>query len=164
VLFAQGRYGSPVLTLPLATAKGAQQVIAGVPARLRDLVAWPNRADAWLWITEDGALMGRVGDHVPQALTQELIGDRMLAADLDRDGALELVTSAPVSPGEPDHLVLRRVDADMTSSTVVFRSPLSGGAVVAAALGRVEVDPKIDVVVVEEAGAEMLLWRLEHAP
>jgi hypothetical protein len=164
VLFAQGRYGSPVLTLPLSTAKGAAQRIAGLPGRLRDLVAWPGRADTWLWVAEDGALMGRIGDRPPQPLAQELVGDRLLAADLDRDGALELVTSAAVSPGEPDHLVLRRVDAEVTSSAVLFRSPLSGGAVVAAALGRVEVDHQVDVVIVEEVGTEALLWRLEHRP
>lgn len=164
LLLASGRYGSPVLSLPLATPGGARVAPVGLPPRVRDVVKWPGRADAWVWVDEDGVLAAKAGDDPPTTLTPERVGDRIVVADLDGDVDPEIVTTAAAYPGEPDHVVLLRASASLQSVAVLFRSPLSGGAIAAAAAGQLDGDGRPDLVVVEETGQEALVWRLEHAP
>ena len=164
LLLASGRYGSPVLSLPLATIAGARVATNGLPPRVRDVVRWPGRTDAWVWVDEDGGLGAKVGDQPAAILSPERVGDRVVVADLDGDGEPEIAATAAAYPGEPDHVVLLRATPSLQSVAVLFRSPLSGGAIAAAAVGQLDTDGRADLVVVEETGSEALVWRLEHAP
>ena len=157
------RAGSPSITLPLVTLQGAV-VRASLPSRVRDVVAVPGKTAAWIIVDDQGQLLSQRGTEPPTALAAERVGDRLALADLDGDGDPELVTTSASAPGEPDHLVLRRVDDDLSTSTVVFRSPLSGGSIVATAVGRVDFGARLDVVLVEEVGKEALAWRLRYSP
>lgn len=162
-LSARWRLGSPVLGLPLVTIEDAQ-VKSGLPALVRDVAAVPGRARTWVAVDEHGQLVSQSGDGAAQPLSAERVGDRIVVADLNGDGEPELVTSAASAPGEPDHLVLRRLARDVSSSSVVFRSQLSGGSIVAAGSGRLEPGGRPEVVLIEEVGDEALAWRLRYAP
>ncbi len=158
------RFGSPVLSLPLVSPGGIDSVVPGLPLRLRDLVRYPT-GDAWIFVAEDGSLLARDEDGALQPLAPDRAGDRILLVDVDGDGDPELVTSSASSPGEPDQLVLRRPGPGLSSSTVLLKSPLSGGSIVGIAAGHVDYDARLDVLVVEElASGEAQVWRLEHAP
>lgn len=158
------RFGSPVLSLPLVSPGGIDVVVPGLPLRLRDLVRYPT-GDAWIFVAEDGSLLARDDDNALQPLAPERAGDRILLVDIDGDGEPELVTSSASSPGEPDQLVLRRPGPGLQSSTVLLKSPLSGGSIVGIAAGHVDYDARLDVLVIEEvASGEAQVWRLEHAP
>lgn len=157
------RFGSPVLSLPLVSPGGIDVVVPGLPLRLRDLVRWPA-SDAWIFVAEDGSLLARDDDAALQPLAPERTGDRILLTDVDGDGDPELVTTAASSPGEPDQLVLRRMGPGLQSSTVLLKSPLSGGLIVGVAAGHTDYDARIDVLIIEElASGEANVWRLEHA-
>ncbi|MBI1949587.1 MAG: hypothetical protein HYS27_28125 [Deltaproteobacteria bacterium] len=162
-LAARWRLGSPVLALPLVTIEDAQ-VRTGLPALVRDVVAVPGRARTWLAVDESGQLVAQSGDAASAPLAAERVGDRLVVADLNADGEPELVTSASSAPGEPDHLVLRRLARDLSSSSVLFRSQLSGGSIVAAGSGRLEPGGRPEVVLIEEIGDEALAWRLRYTP
>ncbi len=164
-LALRGRFGSPVLSLPLRTVDGADVLVPGLPSRVRDLAVVPG-SDVWVFVAEDGTLAGHDGDGELQPLAPERVGDRVVALDLDGDGEPELLTTAAVSPGEPDQLVLRRPVPDGSSSTVLLKSPLGGGSIVGIAVGHVDYDARTDVVIVEESldGAAQTLWRLRHIP
>jgi len=157
------RFGSPVLSLPLVSPGGIDIVVPGLPLRVRDLVRWPG-SDGWIFVAEDGSLLARDEDAALQSLAPERIGDRILLVDVDADGEPELVTSAASSPGEPDQLVLRRVGPGLETSTVLLKSPLSGGSIVGIAAGHIDYDARLDVLIIEElASGEAQVWRLEHA-
>jgi hypothetical protein len=158
------RLGSPVLALPLMTPGGIDVVIPGLPSRVRDLARLPGTA-GWVYVSEDGTLVGRDDAGVSGALSPERVGDRLLVVDLDADGEVEVVTTTSASPGEADQLVVRRLTPAHDGSTVVLRSPLSGGSVAAFAAGHSDLDRRIDVLVVEETqDGTATLWRLEHGP
>jgi hypothetical protein len=158
------RFGSPVLSLPLVSPGGIDVVVNGLPARLRDLVRYPV-GDAWIFVAEDGSLLAKSENGALMPLAPERTGDRILLVDIDGDNDPELVTSSASSPGEPDQLVLRRIGAGLASSTVLLKSPLSGGSIVGVAAGHVDFDARKDVLVVEElTSGETQVWRLEHAP
>jgi hypothetical protein len=164
-LALRGRFGSPLLSLPLRTAGGDDVIVAGLPTRMRDLLVVPG-ADAWVFVAEDGTLAARDADGELQPLSPERVGDRIAAVDLDNDGETEVLTTAAASPGEPDQVVLRRPAPDGSSSTVLLKSPLGGGSIVGIAVGHVDYDARVDVVVVEESldGVAHTLWRLGHVP
>jgi hypothetical protein len=155
------RPGSPLITLPLSTMNGVAVRGPSLPGRVRDVAAVGN---SLLFVDEDGQLLSQRAGEPPTSLAGEHVGDRLTIGDLDGDGDPELVTTSPAPPGEPDHLVLRRLDHDVSSSTVVFRSPLSGGSIVAATVGRLDFGPRVEVVLLEEVGKESLAWRLRYAP
>lgn len=156
------RLGSPVLSFPLVTPGGVDVVVPGLPARVRDLARVPG-TDGWVFVSDDGALMGRDGGGGP--LAPERVGDRVLVVDLDSDGDIEVLTTTSASPGEPDQLVVRRLDSTKDGSRVVLRSSLGGGSVAAFSAGRLDDDRRIDVVVVEESvEGDVSVWRLEHSP
>lgn len=158
------RFGSPVLSLPLVSPGGIDVVVNGLPARLRDLARLPG-SDAWIFVSDDGTLALRDDTGVVESLSPERVGDRVLVVDIDGDGDQEIVTSSASSPGEPDQLVLRRLTPGLDATTVVLKSPLSGGSIAGVASGYVDFDSRIDVIVVEEGSAgEAAVWRLEHAP
>lgn len=157
------RFGTPVLTLPLVSPGGIDLIVQGLPMRMRDLARLPGR-DAWVFITDDGGLMSRDEEGNQETLSPERIGDRFLLVDLDGDGEDELLTSSAASPGEADQLVVRRLDAGLTSSTVLLKSPLGGGSIVSISQGFADYDQRLDVVVLEEIGTDTMVWRLEHAP
>jgi hypothetical protein len=155
------RYGSPVVALPLLTSGGAPVKTPALPGRVRDLA---SVADGWIYVDEQGQLLSQRSGEPPTALASERIGDRIALADLDGDGDQELVTTSASAPGEPDHLVLRRLARDLSTSTVAFRSPLSGGSIVATAVGKLDYGNRLDIILIEEVGKEALAWRLRFAP
>ena len=158
------RFGSPVLSLPLMSAAGIDVVVTGLPSRVRDL-ARLQAADAWVFIADDGTLGLRDDAGTIEAVAPERVGDRLLVIDIDSDGEQEIVTSSSASPGEPDQLVVRRLTPGLDASTVLLKSPLSGGSIAGFAFGHVDFDARLDVVVVEELqNGDATLWRLEHAP
>ncbi|MDP2344171.1 MAG: hypothetical protein Q8O67_24650 [Deltaproteobacteria bacterium] len=158
------RFGSPVLSLPLISAGGVDVVVPGLPPRVRDLARFPI-GDAWIFVAEDGSLMARNDYGAVEPLAPERCGDRILLVDIDADAEPELLTTSASAPGEPDQLVLRRLGPGLSSSTVLLKSPLSGGSIVGVAYGHVDFDIRLDVLVIEElASGEAQVWRLEHAP
>lgn len=158
------RLGSPVLALPLVTPGGIDVVVPGVPSRVRDLARLPG-SEGWVFVSEDGTLVGRDDAGVTGALAPERVGDRLLVVDLDADGEMEVLTTTSASPGEADQLVVRRLTPAHDGTTVVLKSPLSGGSVAAFAAGHIDLDRRLDVVVVEEAqDGATTVWRLEHSP
>jgi len=161
------RTSSPVVKLPLMTVQGNIGVHAPMlPSSVRDLVAvpTPNGTPAFIVVDPDGQLLSQKGNEPPTVIASEHVGDRLVFADLDGDGDPELVTTSAAPPGEPDNVVVRRVDSDLAGSTLLYRSALSGGSVVAAAAGRIDGGTRIDVVVIEENGKDALAWRLRYAP
>lgn len=162
-LSARWRLGSPVAALPLVTLDDAQ-VKTGLPALVRDVATVPGRSDTWIAVDEQGQLLSQRGTASAVQLSTERVGDRVVLADLNGDGEPELVTTAASAPGEADHLVLRRLHKDLSSSSVVFRSQLSGGSIVAAASGRLEPGGRVEVVLIEEVGTEAVAWRLRYSP
>jgi hypothetical protein len=163
-LCAAFRPGSPVLGLPLVTMQRRMWRAAPMPSRVRDLVQLSNVKDGALLVDEAGTLMMQVGAGEPLAIAPERVGDRVVAADLDADGAMDVLTTSASSPGDADHVVLRRLHAEQLATSVLFRTPLSGGSIVALAIGQLDYDGRADAVLVEEAGGETVLWRLRHAP
>lgn len=158
------RLGSPVLALPLLTPGGVDLPVSGLPTRVRDLARLPG-GDGWVFVTEDGTLAGRAEAGATGALSPERIGDRLLVVDLDGDGEVELITTTSASPGEPDQLVVRRLTPGRESTTVLLKSPLSGGSIAGFATGHSDLDRRIDVVIVEEGqDGAATVWRLEHRP
>jgi hypothetical protein len=157
------RPGSPLLSPPLRAADGSTVSVPGLPGRLRDLV-WLLGTDRWVFVAEDGTLAIRDDDGELQPLCPERVGDRVVAVDVDGDGEVELLTTAAASPGEADQLVLRRPTPDGTASTVLLKSPLGGGSIVAVVGGHTDYDARVDVMVVEEAldGSTLTLWRLRQ--
>jgi hypothetical protein len=163
-LVASWRLGFPVVSLPLLSLNGAVVRTPGLPNRVRDLVSLPG---AWIYVDDQGQLLGQRGASPPVALAGERVGDRVVLADLDGDGEADLVTTSASPPGDADHLVLRRVAGDLSTSTVIFRSPLSGGSIAAVAAGRLDVGAgggRVDVVLIEELGREALAWHVRYAP
>lgn len=166
LLLVSGQPGSPVLSPPASTTEGVALDVEGLPQLVRDLLRWPARSDRWLFVDAEGRLGGRFASKRQVFLPiAERAGDRVVLSDLNADGAPELVTSAPVPPGEPDLVTLYELDATFSAASVVFRTPLGGGSVAAMAEGDLDFDTVPDLVLVEEAGAtEAVLWRLEYAP
>lgn len=162
-LSGRWRLGSPVVALPLVTIDD-NQVKTSLPALVRDAASVPGRARSWIAVDELGQLVSASGDGASAVMSTERVGDRIVLADLNGDGEQELVTTSASAPGEPDHLVLRRLARDLSSSSVVFRSQLSGGSIVAAASGRLEPGGRVEVVLIEEIGSEALAWRLRYTP
>ncbi len=164
------RHGAPLVTLPLVSLGGGAVRAPGLPSRVRDVV---QMTGAWIYVDDQGQLIAqrleRNGNatEAPTSIAGERVGDRLLLADLDGDGEGDLLTTSASLPGEPDHLVLRRLASDLSTSTVVFRSPLSGGSIAAVAAGRLDLSVgtgRVDVVLIEEIGREALAWRLRYAP
>lgn len=177
------RHGAPLVTLPLVSLGGGAVRTVGLPSRVRDVVQLPGAGGAWIFVDDQGQLIAqksatsssssssaaaaRSSADGPTSLAGERVGDRLVLADLDGDGESDLLTTSASLPGEADHLVLRRLASDLSTSTVVFRSPLSGGSIAAAAAGRLDLSVgtgRFDVVLIEELGREALAWRLRYAP
>lgn len=158
------RLGSPVLALPLVTPGGIDVLVPGLPSRVRDLARLPG-TEGWVLVSEDGTLLGRDDAGVTGALAPERVGDRLLVVDLDADGEVEVLTTTSASPGEADQIVVRRLTPSHDGTTVVLKSPLSGGSVAAFAAGHMDLDRRLDVIIVEEAqDGAATVWRLEHSP
>lgn len=164
------RHSAPLVTLPLVSLGGGAVRTPGLPSRVRDVV---QMTGAWIYVDDQGQLIAQRTDRngnaadSPTSIAGERVGDRLLLADLDGDGEGDLLTTSASLPGEPDHLVLRRLASDLSTSTVVFRSPLSGGSIAAVAAGRLDLSVgtgRVDVVLIEEIGREALAWRLRYAP
>jgi hypothetical protein len=166
-LVATGAVGTPLLTFPLREADGTTVGVDGMPQfRFRDFARVAGKKDTWLWIDADGFIGARAPGKAPVRLAPgEPVGDRFAVTDLDGDGELEIVTSAATSPREADLLSILRVDRALTTTEVIFRSPLSGGEIVALAIGDLDLDARPDIILVEESGdSEAMVWRVEHAP
>jgi len=132
---------------------------AGLPDRVRDAVLLPG--GAWLWIDGDGRLGTPTDPEV--SLPAGRFGDRFVLADLDGDGALDLVSTTAAPGGEPDAVTIHRLDPSLHGHSVLFSAPLDG-SVVAACAGDLDFDGQVDLLLVEEGrGAEAVLWRVERS-
>ncbi len=166
LVLARGWYGSPTLSGPFIEPTTGQRVgPSELPPFVRDLVRWPGRP-LWLWIDEAGRVGATGADGKPQRLKNvDRAGDRLALADLDGDGVAELITSAASAPGDADQLTLYRLEPELEGTSVAYRTPLSGGEIVGIALGDLDFDDRLDLIIVEESGGEdATLWRLEYAP
>lgn len=165
MVFVRGWYGSPTLAQPVTSLDKRSIDPAGFPPFVRDVQRWPGRP-IWAWVDEAGRVGAFQEGQRPRILTGiERSGDRIVLADLDGDGEGELTTSAARSPGEGDQLTLYRIDEKLSRQTVAYRSRLSGGDIVAMAVGDLDLDERPDLLVVEEpGGGEAVVWRLEYAP
>ena len=135
-----------------------------LPELLRDAVRLPGLGPAWVWVGADGRLGGVKEDGGAVSLPEGRVGDRLLLADLDGDGLLELVTTDASDPMSPDHITVHRLGGRLDSHSVLFRSALDGGGAVALAAGDLDFDGRADLVVVEEGrGSEAVLWRVERS-
>jgi hypothetical protein len=133
-----------------------------LPIKVRDVATIAN--GGFIVVDSEGQLLGERGGDPPTLLANERVGDRIVLADLDGDGETELVTTSAAPPGEPDRLVVRRVDGDLSTSTELYRSALGGGSIAALAAGRVDV-AHLDVIVIEDTGGkEDVVWRMRYSP
>jgi hypothetical protein len=161
-LCGSSHIGSPVITLPLVTLTREIVRSPGLPIKVRDVATLAN--GGFIVVDSEGQLLGERGGDPPTLLANERVGDRILLADLDGDGEPELVTTSAAPPGEPDRLVVRRIDGELSTSNELYRSALSGGSIVAIASGRVDLG-RVDVVVIEDTGGkEDTVWRMRYAP
>lgn len=150
--------------IPVAWATGAPVLAQGIVGR--GLIRWRGRelaAIAWsptrnrdapriVGVTQDGAPV--VDDRVGQALTS---GTGIAAADLDGDGAFELVRTRPLAPGASgaDRLVVTPMD---DSTTVRMEStPITG---LFGAVGGVVVGPWWRVLAVRHVEGRSMLYAL----
>lgn len=161
-LAAGWRASAPSVSTPLVTVAGSAVRAAGLPSRVRDIALSP--AGAWIFIDEQGQLHGLRAGAPAVHVASERVGDRLLVLDLEGDGELEVITTAALAPGEGDHVVVRRLSRDLSLAGVAFRSPLSGGSIVALAAGQMEASGGVEIVLIEEAGREALAWRLRFSP
>ncbi len=146
--------------LRLAPVDGAlAPVLAGAPARLRDLQIWPGE-DAAVWVGHDGRLGGvRPGGGLLEPPAAR-VGDRIVLGDLDADGRVDLAVTEALGPGEPDRLSLFRLDE--RGSPLLFQATFEG-SLAALALGDLDFDGQPDLLLVEETGSDRaVLWRLER--
>ncbi|MFZ9887688.1 MAG: FG-GAP repeat domain-containing protein [Myxococcota bacterium] len=163
-LMLSGRIGTPLL---FAVGPALDVSLRGVwrgPAALRDVQVLPAPA-SWLWNDESGQLWLQWNNGAASVLTGlERVGDRVTLADFDRDGRPELVSSAATGPDESDEIAIHDLDLPRASTSLRFRAPLSGGSIVAVAVGEIDLDGAPDLVVVEELPDGAVLWRVELAP
>jgi hypothetical protein len=158
------RLGSPSLALPVVTPGGIDILLNGLPGRLRDLAQLPQE-ETFVFVTDEGSLAVRDDGGVASIVAPERVGDRLLVVDVDADGDAEIITTTASSPGEPDQLVLRRLMPGADATTVLLKSPLSGGSIVGLAAGFSDYDARTDIIALEESvGGEVMVWRLEHSP
>lgn len=127
------------------------------PEAVRDLRLLPDEGGA-IWVDAAGRLGGAFPAGAPRALPTGLVGDRVVVADLDRDGRLDLAATDPSGPGDPDRLSVFRLDAQTAS--LLFRASFDG-PIVALAEGDLDFDGRPDLLVVED-GERATLWRLER--
>lgn len=131
----------------------------GLPERVRDAVLLPT--GDWLWIDESGRL--GAASTPTLSLPAGRFGDRFVLADLDGDGALDLVTTTAAPPGEPDGITIHRLDPALAGHSVLFSGALDG-SVVAICAGDLDFDGATDLLLVEEGrDADAVLWRVERS-
>jgi hypothetical protein len=153
-LLLQMRDGSPVLMGPLTTDRGSVVNVEGMPPAVRDVV---RIGEQWFVVDAAGTLLrGRTGAALKPLVAQP-VGDRVVAVDVDGDGAAEVITTEATAQDEADAVTVWRTRDE--GSTVLLRSQLSGGSIVAMTSG---VDGTRNVVVLaEQVDDRIILWRLE---
>jgi hypothetical protein len=132
---------------------------SALPPRVRDAVLLP--IGAWLWVDRDGRLGAAYTPDV--SLPAGRFGDRFVLADLDRDGALDLITTTAAPAGEPDEVTIHRLDPLLQGHSVLFSAQLEG-SIVALAVGDLDFDGQPDLLLVEEGrDLDAVLWRVERS-
>jgi len=114
--------------------------------------------DAEAIVTPRGRLVLSLGER-RGALPD--VGAALAIADLDADGTLEILTSAPSAVGEGDQLTLRSWRRALGT---VYRSPPLGGSVLVAASADLDGDGAEELLAIEEpadANAMATLWVIE---
>lgn len=159
-----GRIGTPLLFLAGPNTDPALRGVWRGPASVRDVQVLPGQT-SWLWNDESGRPgLQRANGEVSLLAGLERVGDRLTLADFDRDGRPELVSSAATGPEESDEIAIHDLDPSRASTSLRFRAPLSGGSIVAVAVGEIDLDGAPDLIVVEELAEGAVLWRVELAP
>ncbi len=135
----------------------------GLPERVRDIARLPGLTPAWLWVSPEGRLAGLGPGGAAASLPEGRFGDRLVVADLDGDGLVDLVTTDASGPTEPDRVTIHRLEPDLSGHGVLFRAAVDGGGVVALAAGDLDFDGRTDLLVVEEGTSDTaVLWRVER--
>lgn len=163
-MLLSGRIGTPLLFPAGANTDPALRGAWRGPASVRDVQVLPGQT-SWLWNDESGRPgLQRANGEVSLLAGLERVGDRLTLADFDRDGRPELVSSAATGPEESDEIAIHDLDPSRASTSLRFRAPLSGGSIVAVAVGEIDLDGAPDLIVVEELADGAVLWRVELAP
>jgi hypothetical protein len=131
--------------------------VSGFYSRVHARVIAPTgeSADMEVVVTPRGRLGSRA-DQLRNGIAG--YGAALGLADLDQDGAPEVLTSDPSAPGEPDRLHLLRLRRDAALVAVWSSEPLAG-AIWVAGSGDVDGDGIDELVAIEEpASGPSLMW------
>ena len=132
---------------------------APVMQSFRDAV-FMARDNLWATVDADGRLSVVAEQGDPWDLGGELVGDRLVLTDLDDDETFELVTTRASYLGEPDELMIRRVDLRSKRLVRSFRRS-TDGAIAALVVGRFHSDDGPAVWFVEQGSDRLAtVWRV----
>ncbi|MCP4502605.1 MAG: hypothetical protein GY822_21875 [Deltaproteobacteria bacterium] len=163
ILWAMMDKGNPSVRMRRPTSLKGK--VAALSKRIRDVQSWrgPQKL-RWAWVDDNGFFNVQ---YLGSATTRPLkgtVGDRFLLADLNGDGEVEALVTSSGGPGESDSLsVISLTGVELPSP--IFRQGFPAGSITALAQGDVDLDERVDVLLVEEGqGKNAVLWHLEYAP
>ncbi|MEC9464943.1 MAG: hypothetical protein VX834_04110 [Myxococcota bacterium] len=159
VFFADRTPSSASLRGKLRLVGGQPVTGAPVMKSFRDAV-FMARDNLWATVDADGRLAVSAGQGDSWDLGGERVGDRLVLTDLDDDEIFELVTTRASYQGEPDELMIRRVDVLSKRLISSFRRS-TDGAIAALAVGRFHSEDGPAVWFVEQDSVGLAtVWRV----